>query len=162
MEKYYRSVQTGVPTVPRDGIEDSLPIRWPIEEATFLAVSKRLVGFYAELEILLREYVEIFAKAVDPALLNEILDYQYARLVRWDGPPRKIWTFSWNLPEYFDRLMKLDPVPLEKRPQIMTIADARTFTDPKDFSKRGVWFARRGGKFFYDVTWTDAAPDVGA
>lgn len=150
LEQFMASIGDASPHVSREGIEDSLPIRWPIEEATFLAVSKKLDDFYRELGILIKEYLR--GREYDETLLQQVMDYNAARLIRWDGPPRAEWRFDWNIPEYFGRLLTLKDATLEKRPQTMRVLRGKhEYTDPADFSKRGVWFQRRGGSYFYDV-----------
>jgi hypothetical protein len=150
LEKFMASIGDASPLVSREGIEDSLRIRWPIEEATFLAVSKSLDRFYRELGTLIREYLG--GREYDEAQLDEVLQYNNARLIRWDGPAREEWTFDWNVPDYFDKLLTLKDATLERRRQAMRVVRGKhEYQDPHDFSKRGVWFQRRGGSYFYDV-----------
>lgn len=163
LDAYVESIRSGSPTVPRTRIEKTLPIRWPIEEATFLALSMNLDEFYREFKGLVHDYLGEKGIDFDPLLLRWIFEYQAARIVRHDGACYPTTAFGWNLPEYFDALLRLEKVPLEKRVQSMTVTPAGIPADGEhwagafesfdEFSKKGVWFARRGGSFFYPAKW---------
>ncbi len=128
-------------------------ISWQIEEATFLRISRDLAGFYCELEPLVSDFLNAKGAVYSCEELKDVVRYQFARMAKLHLYRTNEFRFSFNVPEYFDRLLKDLPTAVEARHQAL-IVDAKDYKgNKKEFSRQVIWFGRRDCRALEPVTW---------
>ena len=121
-------------------------ITWPLEEAAYLQIILQFDRFYDEIVDFLKQY------AIDEAVFRELLLYQKG-IVKMPGGHERELRFDYDFHTYFRNVYTNTPVPLEKRPNRMTLRDRRIPDNLKDYSKIVVWYGRKGEKNLYkDIT----------
>jgi len=108
------------------------PIYWDEEEASFLRISENADAFYREFQ----QMAEAFAGCD----LSEVVTYQRMRI-----PPigEVSYTFSNNLPEYFEKVMT-EEIALVDTQQTMTVKP-KTYADKAQFAKETILWGRKSG-----------------
>jgi radical SAM superfamily enzyme YgiQ (UPF0313 family) len=153
---YCQSLLDADPRVDMDDIKDVFPIRWPLEEATFLKLASNRDAFYGELRQVVGAYLRAVGISADERLLDQVFRYQRARIVHFDGPAESELDLDWNLPEFFDAAMRVEPVPLEQARVRMRVHQHVTFASKDEFARFQVWYGRRGKPFYYPCDWERA------
>jgi hypothetical protein len=87
----------------------------------------------------------------DLELLNQVFDYQRARIVNLKGPAETNLKFDYNLPQFFQAAIKLNPVPLKSQPSKMQVIENYKYESLAGFAKYHVWYGRQGKSFYYNV-----------
>lgn len=123
-------------------------IVWPSEEISFLRLASQHERLYAEvasfLSSLLTRHVDFMGFT---SLLDGVLAYQQAMLVRPDdGDPRYL-DLPYNLHQYFTALLRGEPVTMEYRPESLIILPEQRFSSLEDYARRITWHGRKGGRF---------------
>ena len=128
-------------------------IYWDIEEASLLALSEDLEGFYDELLEIVQGYLETQGVEYDPAEVAEVVRYQRLRMPV-PAPSRMTeWRFAYNLPEYFDRLLGAAPVPVVRETQIMTVRPENFRGDRRRFARETILWGRKSGTMLTEIEW---------
>lgn len=83
---YLSSLVNAHPVVPRDGIDRFQPIRWPLDEATWLALSVDRDSYFAEMREVVTEYCEKHHIKCDTSCEAAWIE-QKTRLVHWATDP---------------------------------------------------------------------------
>ena len=130
-------------------------VRWPIEEVSFLKLSLHREEFYAELRLVVDEFIASRELNCDPELLNQVFDYQRARLVNLKGPEETNLKFDYNLPQFFQTAINLNPVPLKSQPSKMQVIENYKYESLADFAQHHVWYGRQGKSFYYNVAYDE-------
>ena len=124
------------------------PIYWDEEEAAFLRISENREAFYREFYIfLVRSFPDL-----DCRQIQEVIQYQESRIPSFGDTPVKVYQFQYNLPEYFEKILTSQPVPLEKRPQTMTVY-TKQFDDRARFARETIMWGRKSGTMMNKVEW---------
>jgi putative methyltransferase len=152
VENYLSSFLNGDPKV--EHMDMDLPkVRWPIEEVSFLKLSLQRESFYEELRLLVDKFIASKELSCDSELLNQVFDYQQARLVNVRGPADSNLKFDYNLPQFFEAATKLNPIPLKLQTSKMQVIENYQYESLADFAQYHVWYGRQGKKFYYKVTY---------
>lgn len=121
------------------------PIYWDEEEASFLRISESRDEFYGQFLEATKQYIG------EDESIDEVVNYQRLRIPSF-GDEERTECFTWNIPEYFDKLLTSNPIKLEKKGQTMTIK-ARKFQDRAQFAKETLMWGRKSGTFMSQVTY---------
>lgn len=162
VESYLESFLKGNPHVDTSDLE--LPaIRWPIEEVSFIKLALERGRYYDELRVIVEEFLASRRVVCDPALLDEVFRYQASRVVNPAGPAESALSFEYNLPQFFDAAIRLQPIPLQRQTATMTITENYRYEQVQDFIKLHVWYGRQGKAFYYQVAFSpDSTADAPA
>ena len=117
-------------------------VTWFFEEGAFLEIVNDYDSFIQELLPFLAGY------DVEDKLSEELLSYQKL-MIRKPFDKETEQNYSYNFYEYFDSILKKEPVALQKRDIIIKISPMTTYNDLPLFAKETVWFGRRRGATMY-------------
>jgi putative methyltransferase len=122
-------------------------LMWPSEEASYLRISAELPRFYEELG-------EFLEGDLEPELLQSLLAFQQAMVVKWAGDGSGAWISPYGWLTFYRSHLEGDPQPLRKGRFEVVIRDALRFDgDRRRYSNEIVFWGRRLGKTTYqDVT----------
>ncbi len=132
-------------------------IYWDEEEASFLRIVAEKDAFYAELLGLVAQFLTESGAAFDRVELEEAILYQKVRVPDLTGKTPPIYEFQFNFPEYFNCIFLEAPIALERKPQKMTIVNAKTYADKRAFAQETILRGRKSGTTLLKVSWLDAA-----
>ena len=121
---------------------------WANEEASFLICSKEYDRFYDELELFLDWLEEKNVLVIDPDLRADLLAYQKALVVKWDGDGSTQTLRLGHSVHSFHRAVITDAgePELRKGQFELTVADPDAFDgDKAAYATQIVWWGRRGG-----------------
>lgn len=150
LQKFIEDYSRGNPHVDVSDID--LPkVTWPIEEATFIKLSLNRSEFYEELREITNRFLTAWEVSVDAKLLDEVFAYQKARIINPSGPANTELQFTYNLPEFFEAAMLLNPISLRSHSNRLTIEKNYDYKDLKEFAQFHVWYGRQGKHFYYKV-----------
>ena len=121
------------------------PIYWDEEEASFLRISESRDEFYGQFLEVVKQYIG------SDIAIDEVVNYQRLRIPAF-GDEERTECFTWNIPEYFDKLLTSSPIKLEKKTQTMKI-NARQFNDKSQFAKETLMWGRKSGTFMSQVSY---------
>jgi hypothetical protein len=129
------------------GFED---ISWPPEEASYLRVSEDLDTFYKEIKShVMDEYA--FSKE-NEKLISDIIAYQKMRVVSFKKPSPASLSTSHNIHQFFEEARSGQLANLLDCQSAITIDCSKTYGNKKTFSREVVWYGRKGGKFFHNIS----------
>lgn len=128
-------------------------ISWQIEEATFLRISGDLAGFYHELESLVSDFLDAKGVVYSCGELKDVVQYQFARMAKLHPYRVKEFRFSFNVPEYFDQLLKDLPVAVEAKHQVLFVNAKDYKGNKEEFARQVIWFGRRDCRALEPVIW---------
>ena len=117
-------------------------VTWFFEEGAFLEIVNDYDSFIQELLPFLAGY------DVEDKLSEELLSYQKL-MIRKPFDKETEQNYSYNFYEYFDSILKKEPVALQKKDIIIKISPMTTYNDLPLFAKETVWFGRRRGATMY-------------
>lgn len=120
------------------------PIYWDEEEASFMRISESLDAFYSEFHDMVKDYLSSRGVTYDVEELSEVLYYQRLRMPSADDLPSSIQSFSFNVPEYFEKIM-YEPVELVRKTQPLTIYAKTYHNDKPRFAKETLMWGRKSG-----------------
>lgn len=127
-------------------------ISWPIDEASYLNLSNSRISFFHELFKLTQKYLQFKNIKFNKNILMEIFNYQAARLPNYIAPNNIEIYFKYNIPEYFDKVLKNIPTSIIEKKQEMRVKNFINFNGDKEtFAKEIVWFGRKNDKMVYDI-----------
>jgi putative methyltransferase len=146
--KFLETFLEGNPAVDSSDI-DLPPVKWPIEEVTFIALAMAREQFHRELRTIVDEFIAARGKQCDPELLDQVFAYQRARVVNPAGPSETELCFDWSLPEFFEAAILLEPIPLVREKVMMQVHENVKYSNLHDFARFQVWYGRQGKPFYY-------------
>ena len=154
MESFLESFVNMDPKVDFSDLD--LPqVRWPIEEISFIKLSLQWEQFYIELREVFDAFIASRGLNCDPKLLDQVFKYQRARIINLSGPSELNLHFDYNLPQFFQSAILLDPIPLKQQPSKMQIIENYKYGSLKEFARYHVWYGRQGKAFYYDVSYDE-------
>ena len=157
-EQFLEDVLTGQPQCVF--LEEFGDVSWQIEEASLLRLSGQLDTFYQELFLLVKNFLESRNVHFNQALLINILIYQQARMATFkprDSETKRL--FDYNVPEYFETLLRDDDINLRHKYQLLTVRHTNFDGDKTEFARQVIWFGRRDSRIVEHVTWQNDPPD---
>lgn len=128
-------------------------IYWDIEEAGFIRLSENLDRFYDEMHELVRAFLAQNGKAYDPIELQDVINYQRARIPSRTPNSVRTYEFQSNLPEYFDRRFGLHPIPHVHIAQTMQIAPVDFAGERERFARETILWGRKSGTMLVKVSY---------
>jgi len=72
------------------------------------------------------------------------------------GGRREQRMFSHNIPEYFDKRFSTKPVPLQKKPQVMSLNYSNYDKDKRRFARETILWGRKSGTMLVQHRYRDA------
>jgi radical SAM superfamily enzyme YgiQ (UPF0313 family) len=135
-------------------MRDHGDLYWDTEESTFLRASADLDAFYDEMTGIMVDFLRAEGIAFERDELAAVVDYQRARIPAARLPARTRYEFDFNLPDYFERQLTLQPVPLLPVPQEMTIAPVDFAGDKKRFARETILWGRKSGTMLVPVRYS--------
>ena len=144
---------------------------WDVEEASFLRLTQHHErGWNADLYEQLKEIVVNFlhqaGSDVSPGendlKLTEVMLYAQCRLpsqsqLGFGDAWREQRMFSFNVPEYFANRFSTNPVPLQKKPQVMSLDYSNYDNDKRKFARETILWGRKSGTMLVQHSYRDAA-----
>jgi len=134
-------------------LPDYGPIYWDEEEASFLRISEDLDGFTDQLQELVRDFLKSRSIDFDDDELAEIIIYQRMRLPSVNPPAITEWTFARNIPEFFDRFFEVEPIVLERTPQVYKVSPIDYDGDHVRYAREAILWARKSGTILVKGEW---------
>ena len=132
-------------------------IYWEQEEACYLNISNDKESFYNEMHELVKEYLNRAGIDFNKEELEEVVEYQKARVPDYKSFKKQEYYFKYNIPEYFDTYFLEERCSLSRTPQTMSLDNPKDYNgDKKTFAKEVVVYGRKGNKMLYSVKWFNA------
>lgn len=129
-------------------------IYWDVEEAALLRTSEEWSTFYFHLGSLLAEFV--MNRDIYPSELGEVVFYQLIRMPQATPPWRsEDLVFSYNIPEYFDKLLTSAPVSIVEKAQKFSTTLKNWSGDQARFARETVLWGRKSGTMLVPCTYED-------
>ena len=126
-------------------------IYWDVEEASFFRITENLDVFYQELYDVACFYLDEKKISYDPLELREAVEYQKAVIPKLGLSSATDYNFNWNFPEYFEKRVSSNPIPLIKEPQGMRVFPNDCKDDLIDFAKQTILWGRKSGRTLLKV-----------
>jgi radical SAM superfamily enzyme YgiQ (UPF0313 family) len=120
-------------------------IYWDVEEASFLRLTQNTEAFYDEVRWLVIEFAQAQGITPDVQFLAQVVRYQKARIPSQGKAAPSTETFSWNLPEYFERRFSSSPAPLVNQRSWMTVTPTDWAGDLRRFARESILWGRKSG-----------------
>lgn len=127
-------------------------IYWDEDEAGFLLLSEDLDVLYDQTLDLVRSFLEDSGREYDDLELTEIVRYQRMRIPTRTMPETTSSAFSFNIPEYFEKLFGPDPIPLTKEAQILDLEPVDFENDKKRYARDNVLWGRKSDLILVNAT----------
>ena len=131
-------------------------IYWDEDEGAFLHLSEDLDGLYDQTLDLVRSFLEESGREFDDLELNEIVRYQRMRIPTRTMPETTSSTFSFNIPEYFEKLFGPDPIPLTKQAQVLDLEPVDFENDNKRYARETILWGRKSDLILVNATLREA------
>ena len=150
-DRYLRGDKRGIE------FEEFGGIYWDMEEASFLRISKKLDQFYGEMQLIIESFLKSKNIAYDQDELEEALKYQRMRIPTAHRALVTEWVFKHNFPEFFEKGLGSNPVPLKKSPQVLKLVSPKDFQgDKPTYAKKTILWGRKSGTMLENVEWAIA------
>lgn len=131
-------------------VQGFLDVTWPAEEAAFLRISCEIDKFYAEV----KKFVKASFSIVERDLLRDLINYQKNLIVNWEDDPNQdnVFYAKYDIHSYFNDLRagKVSSLIVQKT-RYDKIIENDYRLNKKEFSRKVVWYGRKGGKFFNTI-----------
>jgi len=125
-------------------------VTWAMDEASYLRISKNLDMFFSELKMFMAVIKNKFSMDIDEKVIDEIVSYQEAIIVKWAEPGDKEIIVSYPYHHFYKAKLINQKYELKKSKYKIKIKDnLRYCGDKKRYSKEVIWWGRKGGKFIY-------------
>ena len=128
-------------------------IYWDQEEATFLRISKNLDLFYEQMLSVIEEFLQLRDINFDQTELKEAVLYQNLRMPRLTPPNKAKWGFTFNFPEYFDKLLLGEPISLLPKTQTITVYPRNFGNNSARYAQEIILRGRKSGKIMEKALW---------
>jgi hypothetical protein len=120
---------------------------WPTEEMSFLRLVAEHEQVYKELRGFLHALLVKCSYTVVSTVVNDLIEYQQAMLVRPDdGEPRLLET-AMNCHAYVNAILRGDPIPFSLRDESLLIKPRRSYASLEEYARLVTWYGRKGGRF---------------
>lgn len=117
-------------------------INWTHEEGAFLETIKDYNGAMKEILPYLKQF------DMQDDVFKDLLLYQ-KNMIRKPGDSEKRFSLSYDLPKYYEVLVKDGAKPLEKKDVSVYLKPRVCYTDIKKYAREIVWYGRRREAVFY-------------
>lgn len=117
-------------------------IYWPLEEIAYLELVYEFDRFYREIEPFLRQY------DIEGAVFDDLMTYQ-KNIIKMPGKNEFSVALNYDWHTYFLGIFSNAYSPLNKAVNTLIIKGNNIPPEWKDYSKRIVWFGRKGEKNLY-------------
>ena len=145
---FYRSIAEG--RTARLVLPEFGDVVWPVEEAVFLRLCRGFDALRAELRAIALDLGAEDGLDLDPALLDELLDLQFARVPRPGGPARAAIALEHDWPAWLDAVLSGRPARLERRPVRLRVIDQHGDTSAlPEYARKVAWYARSAADIPY-------------
>lgn len=132
-----------------DNVPNLLPIRWPMEEITFIVYSANKAQFIDEMKHVLIAFLRSKNIAVEPEFIDELSSYQRRRMVS-DNISETECIYHWDFGRFAEAAIILkEPDVIAKKTYKSVISEEYHYDNYHDFLKHHVWYGRRRKKFYY-------------
>lgn len=128
-------------------------IYWDMEEASFLRIVANLDIFYEEITAVIGKYLELRGLSFSDDELAEAVLYQKLQMPRRNAPVTGAFHFTFNFPEYFDRLLKAGDANLEPVGQVIEVNGVDYANDKMRFAKEVILWGRKSDNFLNRVSY---------
>lgn len=129
-------------------------VYWGIEEASFLRVLQNKENLYKEMYDLSKNFLSERAVKFNERQLKEVIEYQKARIPSPTRLKKKKFTFSYNIPQYFEACFFKKEVTLLNRLQAMILDKPKVYMgNKKEFAKEIIIKGRKNNKLIYKIKW---------
>jgi len=118
-------------------------IYWDEEEAGFLRLSEDLDVLYRQTLELLRSFLNDKGLEYDDLELAEVVRYQRMRIPAAGLLPETTAKFSYNVPEYFEKLFGENPVRLARKAQILDLKAVDFGSDKRRYARESILWGRK-------------------
>lgn len=128
-------------------------IYWEQEEVMFFEISNAIKQFYSEFYGLICDHLERHGYHFDKGLLKMVFDYQ---AILMPGPRHEgimEYSFSHNLPEYFENLFTSREVRVFQECQVAKVAPECFGGDRVRYARETILWKRKNGNFFNQLEW---------
>lgn len=155
---FYRLLDSILQGNPRARVmPDFGSIYWGIKEASYLSISEQKDDFYDEMSEVVKGYLSAIGVDYDTEELEEVIEYQRARIPNYKSVERAEYRFQRNIPEYFDKYFLESRPSLSLKPQRMNLSDIKDYGgNKKDFAREILLFGRKTDRMLYPVSWSNA------
>lgn len=120
-------------------------IYWNFEEAAFLRICEKPDQFYNELFIVICEFLRSQNKQFNENEVKEAILYQQCRMPTIFPRKNDQVEFTYDFPDYFEKLLANDPKPLIAKKQAVKTAPKNYDGRKKDFAKEVIVWGRKNG-----------------
>jgi radical SAM superfamily enzyme YgiQ (UPF0313 family) len=143
-------------------LPDFLEITWSTDESSYLRITKDLPRFYRETAIFLAEHFRRHEAAPPTELVEDLIKYQQAIVVKWDRSGTDRLTLRYPIHSFYRGHLTARPSDLIRDRYAVTITDPFTFMgDKRRYARDIIWFGRKGGHFVYQDVVESKAPEPG-
>ncbi len=147
---FYRSIVEGRTT--RLVLPEFGDVVWPVEEAVFLRLSRSFDALRTELRALVLDLATEDGLRVDPAMVDELLMLQFARLPRPGGPVRATIDLAHDWPAWLEAVLAGRSARVERRPVRLRVIDQHGDTRSlADYARKVAWYARSAANIPYGI-----------
>lgn len=131
-------------------LDEFSEISWATDEASYLRVSKDLHRFYREMSDFLVRLLRKRSRQVEPGMLEDLLRYQEAIVVKWRSSGTQQLTLRYPLHGFYRAQLVGEPCELRRGEYEVRIRDPFEFDgDKRRYATETIWFGRKGGHFTY-------------
>ncbi len=120
-------------------------ISWDPEEAGFLRISENLDTFYNELRKVIIYYLNIKGIDFNEGEIEEAIRYQKCRIPQVSAPSEREESFSYNFPEYFEKIFSDFSESLNLQPQKILVKQKDFQASKQTFAKEIILWGRKSG-----------------
>ena len=133
---------------------------WFTEDCSFLSFAAEKDRFFQEMEELLCAFLNARSVTIDLDLLSEVVRYQWLRMPSAEAPPIQQWQFRYNVPEFMEHVVTVEPVAIRDLSQILYIEPIDYEGDLNLFALERVVYGRKNDDILWPAQWyaSDQAP----
>lgn len=133
-------------------------IYWDEDEASFLRLSENPPVFYQELHRIVKDFLDKRGVDYSAEELTQVMEYQCLRIPLQKGVPltgQK--TFSYNLPEFFEKCFTSNQLSLQKTVQTVELVGPRDFGgNQREYAKQIILWGRKSGTILNPIRWMES------
>ena len=131
-------------------------IYWDVEEAAFLKMSEDFPAYFAELGTITTEFLAARGGEANPAELApdelaDVLRYQALRIPEAGGVTASNHHFTYDLPNWFDRLFDEDRPVLTRTPSTLEVLPREFGNNLERFARETILWGRKSGTMLTNV-----------
>lgn len=126
---------------------------WEQEEMRFLELSQDVDSFYAEFEDVVFDFLADRGIKHDASEVREAVLYQKMVMPTRTLPAIDEHSFEYNFPEYFEKRLGTEPVPLQIGPQTLTVRQTDFDGNSAEFARKVILWGRKSGLMLRKAEW---------